>query len=491
MGSHRKNVVILVFPKVSGNVVLKVMPFGILFVAACLRRSGFDARIFDLNCESEDRLIDTIKTDSKSICYIGFSVFTGPMIQDALILCGKIKKISPSLLIVWGGPHPTIMPELTVLHPSIDIVCCGEGENTAVAIAATVEGGGSFEDVAGIVFKRGNKVVFTQPVKLIDIKAADTDISLDLKNIDVRKYIFLNKGRRTSVFLTSRGCPYRCRFCWNLMFHKRRYMAWSPEKVMDELEPLINHKVEKILIFDSFIGSHKRVQKLGTYFRNAGIEWAIEDGCRVDHHSSKDFFRMLEELGCSHVAFGAESGSQRILDHLNKDITVDDILKSAESRAGTRIFGRYQWMTGVPGEKREDTFRTLDTIEKIDKLNPFSAHSLELYMPYPGNELFELACQSGWTPPVDLEGWGTYRWQGRYPYHVEGTWFFKSVQYSNFFIQHAKLSNVSAFTENIKSIFKAANKLMFPFAYLRWRTRVFGFPIEYQTAELLRRILEK
>jgi len=275
------------------------------------------------------------------------------------------------------------------------------------------------------------------------------------------------------------------------MFHKRRYAAWSSAKVMEELEPLRRMKIEKILILDSFVGSFQRVQNLGDSFQRAGLDWAIEDGCRVDCHASKDFFRMLEDTGCTHVAFGSESGSQRILDHISKDIKVEDIVKSAEARVGTKISGRYQWMTGVPGEKKEDVLKTVRLIDKINKIKCFSAHSLELYLPYPGNELFELACQSGWEAPRGLEGWGKYRWQGRYPYHDEGTWFFKSVKYSNYFLQYAKLAEVSAFSANIKPIFQMAIKAFFPFAYLRWKMRTFDFPFEYQAAELLRKTLEK
>jgi len=191
------------------------------------------------------------------------------------------------------------------------------------------------------------------------------------------------------------------------------------------------------------------------------------------------------------VAFGAESGSQKILDIIHKDITVEDIVQSARLSGKYEIKGRYQWMTGIPGETRDDALKTVDLIDKVTAINPQSAHSLELYLPYPGNELFEMACKSGWQPPKNIEEWGMYRWQGRYPYHEEGTWFFKSIQYSNFFLQYSSLSRVSAFSANIKPIFRAINALYRPFAAIRWKMRWFGMPLEYWLGESIRGFLEK
>jgi radical SAM superfamily enzyme YgiQ (UPF0313 family) len=413
------------------------------------------------------------------------------MIQEAILLSQQIRAQRPDLPLVWGGPHPTIMPELTANHFLVDIVCYGEGERTAVNLAKALAGGKSLEKVSGIVFKKEGHLVVNPPVPKIPIKDADVEISLNLQSIDLEPYIFLNRGKKTAIFITSRGCPYRCNFCWNLMFHKRRYMAWSPEKTTAEIEPFIKKGVQRVLLFDSFLGSMSRVVEIGKIFQKARVEWAIEDGCRVDYHNTPTFFQMLEETGCTHVAFGAESGSQRVLDLIRKDISVEDILTSAEVRKPFKIAGRYQWMTGIPGETKEDALMTVELIDHVSRINPMSAHSFELYLPYPGNELFELACASGWKPPQDLPGWGTFRWEGRYPYHQEGTWFYKALQYSNFFYRRAELAKLSAFTAQIRPIFQVANWLLWPFAMLRWKSRFFEFPAEYWLAESLRGAIEK
>jgi len=481
--------VILVFPRIAGNVTLPVLPFGLLAVASSLRRAGFFVRIIDLNIDSEQQLHDTLKT--MKIIFVGFSVFTGPMIQQVLEISANIRISHPNVPLVWGGPHPTIMPELTIRHQLVDIVCRGEGERTAIRLAKAIAGNESLNDIPGLTFKRNGEIVSTDPGERISSEDVDREVSLDIGSIDLDPYVFMNNGKRTAVFITSRGCPYRCSFCWNLMFHERKYIAWSPQKVEAELKPLIDMKIDKVLIFDSFVGSVSRVHAMGEIFRRHHIEWAIEDGCRVDYHNSEEFFRGLKETGCTHVAFGSESGSQRILDLIHKDITVDDILRSARLSHAHGIKGRYQWMTGIPGETREDALKTVRLIDDVSRINAQSAHSLELYLPYPGNELFDMACKAGWRPPKNIEDWGVYRWQGRYPYHKEGTWFYKSIQYSNFFFRYSSLASMSAFSENIKPVFRAVNTLYWPFAAVRWKMRWFGMPVEYWLGESIRRFLEK
>ncbi len=481
--------VLLVFPRVSSNVVLKVLPFGLLSIAASLRHAGFTVEIFDLNVRPERLLLEAVK--SGPILYVGFSVFTGPMIQEALALSAKIRHLRSDVPLVWGGPHPTIMPEVTIGHPLVDIICLGEGEGTAVGLAEAIQSGRALDDLPGIMFKEAGRLVKTAPAERIPQNAADRMISFDLGKIDLTDYIFMNQGRRSAIFLTSRGCPYRCRFCWNLMFHGRRYTAWSPDKVLEELKPLMAAGVERVLLYDSFLGSVARVQMIGELFQKSGLEWAIEDGCRVDYHNTDGFFRSLAKTGCRHVAFGAESGSQRMLDLMHKDITVDDLIQSAEIRRPYAIGGRYQWMTGVPGETRDDYMQTFDLIDRISKINSNSAHVIELYLPYPGNELFDQACAMGWTPPQSLSEWGTFRWEGEYPYHAEGTWFYKTVQYSNIFYRQSAIAAISAFTSQVRPVYRLASRLLWPSSMIRWRTRFFSLPMEYWLAERVRKRIER
>jgi radical SAM superfamily enzyme YgiQ (UPF0313 family) len=487
---NNKKEIFLVFPNVNSNVTLKVLPFGLLAVSSSLRRAGFSTVILDLNVCTEQSALERIKNESP--LFVGFSVFTGPMIKDALSFSKAIRKFNKDVPLVWGGPHPTIMPDITIAHPLVTIICSGEGERSSVGLADALLKGLPLNSIPGLIFKdETGQIIKNKPMDRIEPSEADNEISLDLKSIECTPYIFKNHGKKTAIFITSRGCPYRCTFCWNLLFHNRKYTAWSSQKIFDEIKPLIEMGVEKILLFDSFLGPVSRVKAIGELLRKSGLSWAIEDGCRVDYHCTEAFFKDLAENGCSHVTFGAESGSQRVLDIISKNITIDDLINSAAMSNKYGIGARYQWMTGIPGEAKDDSLKTIDLIDTITRINPKSSHSIELYFPYPGNDLYNKVCNSGWKPPYDLDSWGDFRWEGRYPYHTEGTWYYKCIQYSGLFYHRKKLADVSTFTDNLKLVYKIMSFILLPISTLRWKLRFFYFPLEFRLAEFFRKILEK
>lgn len=478
--------VLLIQARTRTNIEVVSLPYGLLCVASSLRRRGFRPAILDLNFH-EPGVLRTILKKNRSILYVGFSAYTGQILGDILSAAREVRKINPAIPLVWGGPHPTIMPELTLANPSVDIVCVGEGEKTACLIAQALKAGTSLSEIDGLCYKASGRIIKTKAVERVKDY---NDTSLGLEHIDLAPYVFLHKGKKTSFFITSRGCPYRCAFCWNVDFCRRVYQAWSIETLSREIQPLLKQGVKKILLLDSFVGSLQRVEAMGRLFSEYGMEWAIEDGCRADYHGSAEFFDILRRTGCTHVTFGAESGSDRILQFLKKDISVEDLIRSARIRP-PGIGARYQWMVGVPGETREDVMKTVALIKSINRMNPNSAHSMELYAPLPGCEIYEKALEAGWVPPADLEGWAKNRWEGQYPYHEGLTWFYKSVQYSNIFFNFRRMKDFSAYSSKTKWHYDLAAKMLYPFAWFRWQTGFFDHPWEYQLAEFFRKRVER
>jgi radical SAM superfamily enzyme YgiQ (UPF0313 family) len=461
---------------------LNVIPFGLMSIASSLRNAGYRPMVVNLNLEPIQILKNYLS--NPDLLYIGFSVFTGPMIKDVLELSRKIRQVSPRVSLVWGGPHPTIMPELTAAHSLVDVVCRGEGEQSAVALAKAYSEHTDLKGIPGITFKRDGEIISTE--KSVQDDRGGATFAMDLGSIDLKPYIFRNRGKKCAVFISSRGCPFRCSFCWNVSFLNRKYRGWKVETVQQELQPLLSGGVEKILLLDSFVGPISRVRALGQFFQNQGIEWAIEDGCRVDLHGNEEFFQTVVGTGCTHITFGAESGSQRILDMMQKDITVEDILRSATARKSFPLGARYQWMVGVPGETESDVMLTVKLIDQICRINPLSGHSMDVYAPYPGNPMYNMTCEAGWHPPKDLQAWGQFRWEGEYPHHQGRTWFYKSVFYSNFFYRYKTLAKYSAYTSKAQRLFRLIRVLLHPFAAFRWTTRTFRFPLEYRLAEKMR-----
>jgi anaerobic magnesium-protoporphyrin IX monomethyl ester cyclase len=123
------------------------------------------------------------------------------------------------------------------------------------------------------------------------------------------------------------------------------------------------------------------------------------------------FFKMLGDAGCKMLQFGVESGSDRILNLLNKGITRDEILKVNRKLAKSNILCRYNFIIGMPTETTEDIQKTLKFIDKLRNENAnLDVPFLNIYTPWPGTKLFDLSLKNGFNPPTSLEGWAKFNW---------------------------------------------------------------------------------
>ncbi len=476
--------IILIQPNIVSPYKIVNLPYGPLFLASSLRRAGYRVLIFDDRLDDRKDLVKALRENR--ILFVGFTIFTGPIILDAIELSRFIKQASPDTKIVWGGPHPDILPEQTVINPNIDIVCRGEGEITSVELADALKDSRDISSVKGLTFKRNGKPVHTEDRPII--RDWDKEVSMALDLINLKRYIFDSGGLKTIHIITSKGCPFRCSFCWNLLCTKRIYRAWGPKKIEREIQPLVKAGVKRIVIDDAFMGPEKRIVKIGELFKDLGLVWAIEDGFRVDVHKTDSLFQSLKDTECHHVAFGAESGSQRILDLIHKDITLEQILDSARLSTEYGIGAKYSWMVGIPGETKADAIKTVRLIDAINKINPKIAHAVSLFAPYPGSELFNRVVQMGWKSPQRLEDWGRFREEMEYNY-LDNMWFYKAIMYSNFLL-HGSDSEYILWKQT-KSIYSLFMRIFRPTAAARWKHRFFSFPFEYIFAEKVRGALKE
>jgi radical SAM superfamily enzyme YgiQ (UPF0313 family) len=476
--------IVLIQPRTISPYRIYNLPFGPLFLAPKLRQAGFRVFIFDERFDNRDELLGVVKDNEIVLC--GLTVFTGPNITSALNLSRALKKAKPRLPVVWGGPHPSILDGQTLEEDAIDIAARGEGEYILLELALALREGRGIENIGGISFKRNGQIIPVPGKK--EILDWDKEVSMALDLIDLRKYIFEYKGLSSIHIITSRGCPFRCSFCWNKLCGGRAFKAWSPEKIKKEVQPFLNMGVRRFILNDAFMGASKRIADIGNLFKELNCAYAIEDGLRVDIHADEGLFGKLRDTGCHHISFGAESGSQGILDLLKKDITPGQIINSAELSARYKLGVKYAWMIGMPGETYADVLSTVKTIDRIKEICPDSAHSMSFFSPYPGTELFEKAVKSGWVSPQRLSQWGIFREEMSYPY-LKDIWAYKSVMYSNFFIHAANTEN--AIWKQTKRKYFFLTKILALTSSLRWRWRIFKWPFEFMAGERLRRYLKK
>jgi radical SAM superfamily enzyme YgiQ (UPF0313 family) len=217
--------------------------------------------------------------------------------------------------------------------------------------------------------------------------------------------------RRELLVQTSRGCPHRCAFCINYV--ERNYNIWrskSPKLVIDEIKELKDrYKLNGISFRDeNFYVNPKHAKGVIDGMRGMDIRWFANIRADYFHekHVSSNLLKDSADAGAAYLGVGAESGSERMLKLICKDITVDQIIKTAEEMNMFNIVASYSFVIGIPGETKEEMMMTIKLMKKLKKICPRSMFSgPQVLRPYPGGSLYDLCVENGYKSPSTLEGW--------------------------------------------------------------------------------------
>ena len=452
------------------------VPLQLLHVASALRRAGYRPRIADL------RLHDYRTLVIGEPVFVGITAMSGPQIRYGLEFARRVRAVRPGAPIVWGGVHPTLLPEQTAADANVDIVVRGESELIVGTLADALAAGETLDGVAGITWRDGaGEVRSTPDADLPDLDAIPVEQPYDL--LELERYPTLQAGR---VHLqTSRGCPHKCGFCYNTIFNARRWRGKSPERVVDEMGWLLDRFPQaQILdpVDDNFFVDRRRAERICELILSRGLTFKWRANCRFDYLSRYDaeFLGLLQRSGCIELDFGGESGSPRMQDFVCKETSADEILTAVANlhRWAPGIDPFVSWLSGLPGETYADMEQTFDLMDAMGRANPRTQHyGIFLYTPFPSPLLEELPPE--FTPPQSLPEWGEIE-----VFHFLPPW--HTPEYVE------KLRSISAVTrwafyprsriDEHGAAYKAAYGALSATARLRWRHRAFGFPLELRAA---------
>jgi radical SAM superfamily enzyme YgiQ (UPF0313 family) len=389
-------------------------PWGLLYVAAPVIDQGHDVDIVDepVTPKYEDHVAEIIQS-KKPVC-IGISAMTGEQIKFDLRFAKFVRKHTDAP-IVWGGIHPTLLPEQTLEHDLVDIVIAGEGEYTYADLVDTLAKGGDPADVAGVYIKKDDEIVGSTPTEYLDLTELP-DIPYHL--VDVERYIRRRPdlgSERYFEVITSRGCPHPCSFCYIDAVHNKRWRYMPAETVVAKMKDIKKRfDVDHVLFReDNFYVNWHRVDDVAKLMieENLDLKWSAS--CRIDYFDryKPEFLERIKKAGCAHLTFGVESGNDRVLKLAEKNITVEQILRVAEKVNRYGMVGSYHFMGGFPSETEEeflDTCRLLDAM--LDIAPQMVAREIAVFTPYPGLGLFEECVRRGFKRPTSLDEWTDLDW---------------------------------------------------------------------------------
>lgn len=361
-----------------------VVPMGLYYIGAILKENGYPVEILNFHAMAkEQQKINAILKEKKADV-IGFSVLNANR-WGAIDIARTAKKINPKIKIVFGGVSAAFLWKHFLKHfKEIDAVVIGEGELSFLSFIRAVEAGQNFETVKGIAFRKGKEIIRTEDQQRIQ--------SLDDLPMPAGYFTYQH------VALT-RGCAGNCTFCGSPEFWNRKVRFHSPEYFVNQLELLYQRGIRFFYVSDdTFTMREDYVIEICNKLieKNLNISWAAIS--RVNY-VSENMLVLMRKAGCIQISFGVESGSEKIRNLLNKNITKEQIKRAFSLTAKYGILARAYFIYGCPGEN-DDTIQ--ETIDLISEIKPLSVifYILDIF---PGTALYdEFMAKFGLTEDIWL-----------------------------------------------------------------------------------------
>lgn len=351
-------------------------------LGATLRENGFNPAVLDLGIENHPyKLLAKILKELRPR-FVGITSTTPLFFEVAEIARISREALGRDVKIIYGGSHPTALPEESLNNSEIDIVVVGEGEQMLLEMIQ----GKKLSDINGIFYKDDGKIFSTSPREFIDDldSLPFPDISLyDIKRYHCSKLV--SRGTPVLHMETSRGCPNNCSFCDKSVF-RRRFRTKSPQRVIEEMKYFIKNGAQELRIIDdqfsADINHAKEICRL-MLKENIKIPWNLANGVRVDR-VDQEFLDLAKKAGCYQVGIGFESGDQNSLNSVDKGITLEQSARCMEmvKKAGLESVGFF--MLGLPADTEESLKRTIDFAIKM--MPTFAKATITI--PFPGTRLF-------------------------------------------------------------------------------------------------------
>ncbi len=403
-----KKEIILCYPALNRNPKERDyhwFPFSVLPLAQALSAYRYTPIVIDFRVDPYP--LAKLKAHLKKALFVGISAMSGYQIAGGLKIAKIVRGLNPSLPIIWGGWHPTILPQDTARHPLVDLVVAGNGENTIINVSKAIGRKEDLRLVKGVAFKDGGRVVFTGYRQLEHIKDAAQRYD---RFINIFSYI--NPETRALGYFSSHGCIYGCGFC-SRHFMTRKYCAYPAKKVKQDVKYFVkNYGFRKIHFQDdNFFIDRERVFEIAGELNSLkkDLTWWANVRSDVMQRFSKKQLGFLIKGGLAALFIGAESASQRLLDLMNKGIAADDVIRASDTLKDHRVALHISYMAGIPGENIKDIRKTVKQIKLLKKINKNVKVQVCFYQPYPGTELYKKALEFGYPKLTGLLAWSRMR----------------------------------------------------------------------------------
>lgn len=366
--------------------IFRFPPLGVAYIAASLQGAGHEVQILDCTFRTRESALLSARESGAEVIGI-YCLVT--MLEDCRWLAGQLRDYCK--LLVAGGPMPTCDP--TLFRDYFDVIVRGEGEQTMRELLEAYDQKSGFSSIPGIGYQNKTTSTDKSSPKFILTKERAFQKDLDSIPFPSRNLLpneqYINYGQKKygysiTTVMSTRGCPYRCEFCSNVVFGGS-YRERSAKNVIDEVEEALGLGYDRISFGDDvFTLKRRRVLSICEEIHNRGLTFNWECLGRVDTLDYSTALAM-KNAGCYRIYFGIESGDDQILKLMNKKITTDQARRAVEAAHLAGLQTGAFFILFYPGETVETVLTTLHFATSL----PLDYLGLSMPYPLPGTALYE------------------------------------------------------------------------------------------------------
>jgi anaerobic magnesium-protoporphyrin IX monomethyl ester cyclase len=398
------------------------IPNSVLQVAASIE-GRYEWVIVDGNLEDDPQAVIFDYFRTGEFGFFGVTVMPGPQLKQAILITKAVRQEFPGIVNIWGGYFPSNHTETVLNSGYVDFVVNGPGDHAFPQLIDALSGGAPFEHIQSIAFREGDRIVKTPKEPLYEY---DSLPDLPYEKLD-RFYplsLYLGKsflGQKTIAYHSSFGCPFRCAFCAVVPIYEARWNGKSAEKIYRDIIFLKERFGGDAIEFhdNNFFVSEKRTVEFARLIKGQGMNWWGEARIDTLDRYSDESLALMREAGCRMIFFGAESGSDQLLQFMDKGgkQTGSQILQFAGRLKRFDIIPEYSFVLGWPAADEREALRQveaeIDFIRRVKEVNPATEIIIYVYSPVPteGSQMYEQAKQQGFAFPQQLEDWLRPEWE--------------------------------------------------------------------------------
>jgi len=382
-------------------------PIWLAYATGVLEQADHEVKLIDAPARRMEvaDVLDLAETWQPELAVVDV---TTPSVYHDVEVAAALKNTVPGLFVVLVGTHVSALPEETLqLSGKVDAAAIGEYDYTVRALATALEAERDIRSVAGLCYRnpQGELVRTPQRELIRDLDGLPFVTQVYERHLNIEDYFYTNARHPVVTIISGRGCPHQCVYCvLPQVMNGHGYRRRSMQNVVDELEYIATNLPQINDIFfedDTLTVNPKRTREICDNIIQRGLKLTWTCNARAD--VDLETLERMKAAGCRLMCVGYESGDQRVLDAMRKNLTVEQIRQFARDakKAGILVHGCF--LVGNPGETSKSLMTTLELAKELD---PDTAQFYPI-MVYPGTEAYAWAQENGYLITDDFSEWLT------------------------------------------------------------------------------------